>query len=248
MAQRRSRTSPPDRVRASVAEVPPLTLTIPLYDEVGNVERVARSLIETFHTAGVPLVLQLVDNGSSDGTRAEVERLEREERAIRGIYLDRNLGYGGGILAGMRRTETPLLGYMWGDGQVEAADVIRVYRRLVGERADVAKARRIRRVDGWQRAVTTRVYNTVTLWLFHVTSTDANGCPKLFTRDAWERLAPERTDWFLDPEIMIGCAERGLKVVEVDVVARARDSGASKVGLGTVAEFCVNLLRRRIGG
>jgi glycosyltransferase involved in cell wall biosynthesis len=243
---RKKTTTPPDRVRPGGGETPPLTLSIPLYDEVGNVERVARSLLDTFRVAGVPLVLQLVDNGSTDGTRSVVQRLEREEPEVVGVYLDDNRGYGGGILAGMERASTPLLGYMWGDGQVEAGDVIRIYRRLVGDQLDIAKARRVERIDGWKRTIVTTVYNTTTLWLFHITSTDTNGCPKLFTREAWQELAPAQSDWFLDPEIMIAVADKGMKLGEVDVIARARDFGASKVGVGTVIEFCINLLRRRV--
>ncbi len=239
--------TPPDRIQARGVDRPPVSITIPLYDEEGNVTGVARSLLSAFERADVPLTLILVDNGSHDGTRAEVQALEREHDRVRGVYLDKNQGYGGGILAGMRTAETPLLGYMWGDAQVEAGDVLRVYRRLVADKADVAKARRVQRVDGWQREIVTRVYNTVTLWMFHITSSDTNGCPKLFRREAWETLAPSKTDWFLDPEIMIGVADRGLKLAEVDVLARARDFGVSKVGAGTVLEFAKNMLTIRMG-
>lgn len=238
---------PPDRVTLLVHDRPALTLTIPLYDEEGNVERAALGLLDTFRTAEVPLVLLLVDNGSRDGTRAIIRRLESDHAEVRGIYLDENQGYGGGILAGMDEADTEVLGYMWGDSQVAAADVIRVYRRLVAERADIAKVRRVQRMDGWQRALISSVYNAATLWLFHITSSDTNGCPKMFTREAWAKLSPAHTDWFIDPEIMIGVAECGLKLAEVDVQAQARDFGVSKVGPGTVVEFTINLLRRRLG-
>ncbi len=227
---------------------PSLALAIPLYDEEGNVERVARELLDTFRTAGVPLTLLLVDNGSRDGTRSLVQRLERAEPEVRGVYLDTNAGYGGGILAGMREADADVVGYMWGDAQVAADDVIRVYRRLVVDGADLAKARRVERTDGWQRTIITRVYNTATLWLFHVTSSDANGCPKLFRKSAWDRLAPRSTDWFLDPEIMIGAAKLGLKKAEVDVIARPRVAGRSKVGGATVVEFLINLSRAKLRG
>lgn len=227
---------------------PSLALAIPLYDEEGNVERVTRELLGTFRTAAVPLTLLLVDNGSRDGTRALVQRLERTEPEVLGVYLDRNAGYGGGILAGMARADADVVGYMWGDAQVAADDVIRVYRRLVVDNADLAKARRVQRSESWQRQVITKVYNTVTLTLFHVTSSDANGCPKLFRRAAWDQLAPSSQDWFLDPEIMIGAAELGLKKAEVDVVARPRVAGKSKVGTATVLEFLVNLTRTKLGG
>ncbi len=238
----------PERSRPTGSERPPLSLTIPLYDEEGNVRRVVAALLDVFRKAEVPFTLILVDNGSRDGTRAIVKQLERDEPEVRGLYLDKNQGYGGGILAGMETADTPLLGYMWGDGQVGADDVLRVYRRLVADNVDVSKARRVQRMDGWRRTVVTRVYNTAALWLFHVTSTDANGCPKIFTRAAWEQLGPPTSsDWFLDPEIMIGVAEEVMKLAEVDVIARARDFGVSKVGLGTMVEFAFNMLRRRAG-
>lgn len=227
---------------------PPVALVVPLYDEEGNVERVARDLLTVFRRARVPLTLLLVDNGSRDGTRVIVQRLEADEPEVEGVYLDRNAGYGGGILAGMDRATTPIVGYLWGDGQVAAEDVLRVYRRLLVDRADLAKARRVQRRDGWRRALVTRVYNTVTLWWFHIPSSDTNGCPKLFRRAAWESLRPASSDWFLDPEIMIAAARQNMALAEVDVVARARDSGASKVGLGTVVEFALNLTRERWRG
>jgi len=224
---------------------PALTLVVPLLDEEGNVESVAEDLLFAFRTADIPLRLLLVDNGSKDGTRAKVRVLEANNDEVRGIYLDENAGYGGGILAGMAEADTPLLGWMWGDAQIEAGDVVRVYRRLLTDKADLAKARRVQRVDGWQRSIVTRVYNLATLWLFHVPSVDTNGCPKIFTRAAWEELAPKSTDWFLDPEVMIGYGRKGLKLAEVDVLAKPRTKGVSKVGTGTVAEFIVNLLRAR---
>lgn len=224
---------------------PALTLVIPLLDEEGNIESVADDLLYAFRTADISLTLILVDNGSKDGTRAKVEQLAAKHDSVRGLYLDKNAGYGGGIQAGMAEADTPLLGWMWGDAQIEAGDVVRVYRRLITDKADLSKARRVQRVDGWQRSVVTRVYNLATLWLFHVSSVDTNGCPKIFTRAAWEELAPKSKDWFLDPEVMIGYGRKGMKLAEVDVLAKPRTKGVSKVGTGTVAEFVVNLLRAR---
>ncbi|MBN95472.1 MAG: hypothetical protein CL928_15635, partial [Deltaproteobacteria bacterium] len=231
-------------------ECPSLGLCIPLYNEEGNVEAVARDLLGAFRQASVPLQLVLVDNGSTDDTRKLIGTLAASEPEISGVFLERNRGYGGGILAGMARLggDREVVGYMWGDGQIGGSDVIRVYRRLVAEKADLAKARRVERVDGWRRAAVSRVYNAMTLWLFHVTSPDTNGCPKLFSRTTWKQLAPHSEDWFLDPEIMIAVASRGLKLAEVDVVARPRTAGVSKVGTGTVLEFCKNIVKVRVKG
>jgi glycosyltransferase involved in cell wall biosynthesis len=224
---------------------PALTLVVPLLDEEGNVDAVADDLVYAFFTADIPLTLLLVDNGSKDSTRAKIKALEERHEGVRGIYLDKNAGYGGGILAGMAEADTPLLGWMWGDAQIDSVDVVRVYRRLLTDKADLSKARRVQRVDGWQRSVISRIYNLATLWLFHVPSVDTNGCPKIFTRAAWEELAPKSTDWFLDPEVMIGYGRKGMKLAEVDVIAKPRTKGVSKVGASTVGEFVVNLIRAR---
>ena len=244
----RSRATREDRPVTNSAS-PTLAVAIPLYDEEGNVGAVAADLLAVFRKAGVPLQLILVDNGSRDGTRWVIERLAAQEPEVVGVYLDRNEGYGGGILARMARAaaDTDVVGYMWGDGQIEGSDVIRVYRRLVAEKADIAKARRVERIDGWRRAFISKCYNTLTLWLFHVTSPDTNGCPKMFTREAWQRLHPSSADWFIDAEVMIGVANQGMRIAEVDVVGKARHSGQSKVGSGTVVEFCLNLLKTRAG-
>jgi glycosyltransferase involved in cell wall biosynthesis len=239
-----------ERVQPSGSEARSVAIALPLYDEEGNVGPVVEDLLDAFRKAGLELTITLVDNGSRDGTRAEVEALENANIEVQGVYLDKNQGYGGGILAGMNAAPptAQVVGYMWGDGQVAAEDVIRVYRRLVADNADISKARRVQRKDGWRRTIVTRVYNTVTLWWFHITSNDTNGCPKLFTREAWDALGPQSVDWFLDPEIMIGVANRGMKLAEVDVISKARDFGASKVGATTVLEFAVNLSRARLRG
>lgn len=221
---------------------------MPLYDEEGNVERLATDLLATFERAGVPLTLALVENGSRDGTRAKVEALAAAHPSIRPVFLDQNAGYGGGILAGLATADTEILGWMWGDRQISASDTLRVYRRLVAEDADVAKARRVQRQDGVQRALVTRVYNTATLWLFHIESADTNGCPKLFRREAWRRIGASSRDWFLDPEVMLAVARERLKLVEVDVVSAPRAAGRSKVGLGTIAEFVRHMVSLRLRG
>ena len=228
---------------------PQVSLVVPLLDEEGNVEELARELFDVFDRANVPIVVILVDNGSGDRTRELVLALAEGEPRIKPCLLDRNAGYGGGILAGMRLATTPILGWMWGDRQVLAVDALRVYRRLLQDEADLCKARRVRRDDGWRRLLVTRFYNVASLWLFHVQSADANGCPKLFTRQAWERLAPRSEDWFLDPEVMIGAARHHLKIAEVDVVSERRKAGRSKVHAGTVVEFIINMARfHRQGG
>ena len=106
----------------------------------------------------------------------------------------------------------------------------------------LAKAQRIERRDGWQRFAVTKTY-AATMRLLGVRTPDVNGCPKLLRREAWEALAPQSTDWFLDPEVVLATEERGWQITNAPVVMQARMAGQSKVRLSTSLEFVVNLTR-----
>lgn len=218
-----------------------LGLAIPLYDEEDCAEAVVTALHGALTAARAPFELALVNNGSTDGTGAVLNRLAVGLPGVKVLHLEHNAGYGGGVLVGLRSLRTPALGWCWGDGQVAPEVVVEAWRRLRAGDVDLVKARRVERQDGAQRAVVSRVYNGLMQRGFGLDITDTNGCPKLMTRAAWDALAPRSTDWFLDPEVMLRAAELGLRVAEVDAVMRPRAGGASKVSGQTVLEFARHL-------
>ena len=220
-------------------------LAIPLLDEGPLVSSVAAAFLHVADDHELDLHLCLVDNGSSDDTRARVQALACAESRISGVYLDQNAGYGGGILAGVRHLvadlDPDLVGWAWGDGQVDPA----VLPALVAAFKDdimLAKARRVERRDGWRRQLVTTVY-AATVRALGVQTPDVNGCPKLMRREAWAALDPQSTDWFLDPEVILGAEERAWGIADAPVVMTPRRAGRSKVSWTTVAEFVDHLVR-----
>lgn len=224
-----------------------LGLSVPLYQEAALVEAVVSELIAALEAGGVPFRLALVDNGSTDGTGGLVDALARDPRVL-AVHLPENAGYGGGILTGLRALgeggPPAILGWTWGDGQVDPAVIPPLYRAAMAG-AMFAKARRVERQDGLQRRVVTTGYAAV-MRALGVTTPDVNGCPKLLRREAYEALAPRHTDWFLDAEVVLGAEARGWTAVDLPVVMRPRKAGRSKVRWGTVAEFVGNLTRWRL--
>ncbi len=222
-----------------------LGLSVPLLNEEALVGEVARDILRAADAGGLELRLALVDNGSQDGTGEAIDALAVEDARVLAVHVSPNRGYGGGILAGveaLRAEGSPdVLGWCWGDGQVDPAVIPALYRACQ-EGAMLAKARRVERQDGLQRRVVTTGYAAVTRAL-GVRTRDVNGCPKLLRREAWEALAPGHTDWFLDAEVVLGAEARGWEIAELPVVMRPRRAGKSKVRAGTVLEFAVNLGR-----
>ena len=142
----------------------------------------------------------MAPRGSSQPWRAE-----RHGPAVLPVSLRDDAGYGGGIKAGLRALlsgpRPPVLGWAWGDGQVDPG-VLGVLHGLCAGGADLAKARRMDRRDGLQRLAVTTLY-AATLRALGVRTPDVNGCPKLFPIAVLEELALQSADWFLDPEAVI---------------------------------------------
>ncbi|MFM7203956.1 MAG: glycosyltransferase family 2 protein [Myxococcota bacterium] len=225
---------------------PLLSLTIPLLNEQDGVTSLTEALVATLRHAQIPTQLILVDNGSSDLTRARIEALQPSHPEVELLHLPHNQGYGGGILAGMACARAPFLGFLWGDEQVPHYAVLRCLERLRAGTCDVAKARRVVRLEGWQRKLVTRTYHTLFPLFFDCPSDDLHGCPKLFTRNAWEQIHAQSRDWFIDAEIMLRTQRLGLRLEEIPVVSWPRATGRSKVRGSTLLEFAQNVARHRL--
>jgi glycosyltransferase involved in cell wall biosynthesis len=161
-----------------------------------------------------------------------------------------NQGYGYGILSGIPLARGRWIGFIPADGQIDAEDVARLYEAAAESNGHVlAKARRRFRMDGVQRKIVSIVYNLLIRMLWpRLDSLDINGTPKILRRDAVLAMRLESRNWFLDPEIMLKAHAMGLRVLEYNVFARMRGSGASHVRASTCWEFFRNLLIFRFGG
>ena len=225
-----------------------LGLSVPLYDEEALVEAVVAEIIGALEAGDVPFRLALVDNGSRDRTGEIVDRLAADPRVM-AVHVSPNRGYGGGILAGIaalqERGDCGVLGWCWGDGQVDPAVIPALYEACLAG-ADLAKARRTERRTGMDRRLVSAGYEVVTQAL-GVRTRDVNGCPKLLRAEAWEAVGAVHRDWFLDAEVVLEVEARRMRVAERPVVMRERAAGESKVRLGTVLEFVGNLARWRLG-
>jgi dolichol-phosphate mannosyltransferase len=76
--------SPDSRITYSVV--------VPVFDEEGNVEALAKRVVAAMENIGEPFELLFVDDGSRDRTPAILRRLAAEEPRIRAVRFTRNYG------------------------------------------------------------------------------------------------------------------------------------------------------------
>jgi len=222
-----------------------LGLSIPMYNEEGNAERVVIRIVSHLERLNIDFLLAVVNNGSSDGTGTILDKLSEADARIVPIHLQRNQGYGGGIMAGVNALlikEPDIIGWIWGDGQVCSTVLSTLYTECANG-TDLAKTCRIQRQDGYLRRCISTVYSINMRTLMRVRTPDINGCPKLFRREFFSQLQLESKDWFLDAEAILKTEKKQGIIHNEPVIMEARTSGKSNVRMATIVEFLSNMIR-----
>lgn len=78
-----------------------LSVVIPAYNEAGSISPAVRGIREVLLRADIPHELIFVDDGSADGTWAEIEQAAADCPAVRGVSFSRNFGKEAAIFAGL---------------------------------------------------------------------------------------------------------------------------------------------------
>jgi undecaprenyl-phosphate 4-deoxy-4-formamido-L-arabinose transferase len=142
----------------AVDPAPKLSIVVTLYNEVGTLDDLYRRTVETLDAFGRPFELVFVDDGSTDGTFAALERLNAGDARVRAVRFKRSFGQHPAMHAGLVRARGSVIVTMDGDLQNLPEDIPRLVE-AVDAGYDVASGRRAGRDDSWGRTVPSRLIN-----------------------------------------------------------------------------------------
>ena len=222
--------------------VPEISLVALFYNEEGNAEGVIRDAYRILKQIGVPFEIVATQNGSTDRTPEILARLKTEIRELRIVVIPVNQGAGYGAVKGLYAAIGDDVVGVSGDGQVDQDLIPRMYefKRQCG--ADIAYGRRIKRPDGFTRALISRSYNLMMRWVFGLQSKDVNGPPKIISRKVLEAMQLKSDDHFLECEMMLKAQRMGLTMCSIDVEFHSRETGESSIGWRDCLDYLRNLL------
>jgi glycosyltransferase involved in cell wall biosynthesis len=112
-----------------------VTLVVPAYDEENGIEGVVQRLSGL--KLGVPVELLVVDDGSSDGTAAVLERIAPKYPALRVIRHAINKGYGAALKTGFARASHEVVVITDADGTYPEDKIAELLARI-DDGADMA--------------------------------------------------------------------------------------------------------------
>lgn len=210
---------------SDAADARAVSVVVPLFNEEQNVAILQAEL--TAALAGLNYELIFVDDGSSDGTVAKIERTPH----VRVLRFERNAGQSAAMYAGLHAATGATAVLIDGDLQNDPADIPKLLREI--ERgADLVCGYRAVRKDTTVKRLTSRIANAVRS-RFTKDGVRDTGCTlKAMRRDCVAALVPFKGMHRFIPALVKGA---GYRLVEVPVNHRARQFGVSKYGLGNRA-------------
>jgi undecaprenyl-phosphate 4-deoxy-4-formamido-L-arabinose transferase len=215
------------RAEAGVADAglpaPDVSVVVTVYNEAACIEELYRRALAALESGPRTFELIFVDDGSTDGTFAMLERLHRGDARVRAVRFKRNFGQHPAMHAGLSRARGDIVVTMDGDLQNAPEDIPRLVEAVEAGN-DVASGRRRVRKDPLGRALPSRVINGMLRRFTGVAISDFGCAFNAYRRSAVEpMLGSIGKQKFTKALVLSG----GASVIEVDVTHAAR-SGPSR--------------------
>jgi len=220
-----------------------LSIVIPVYNEAGTWRR----LLDRAEAVEIPLARQLVivDDGSTDGTRDQLRRLQADRPDVTVVFHDRNRGKGAALRTGFEHALGEVVIVQDADLEYDPRDYPRLLAPILAGEADVVYgsrfARRHRRQRSWHAAgnkLLTLLSNLATGGRL----TDMETCYKLLPAEVLRRVTLEQNRFGFEPEITAKIAALGVRVREVPIRYAGRTyAEGKKIGWrdGVEALYCI---------
>ena len=207
-----------------------MSLVLPCYNEEENIEFICKEFFSLeFKDYNAELIL--VNNGSKDNTKAEIEKAIKNHSSlnvkIKLVDLTDNKGYGGGISEGLKVASGDYIGWAHADLQTPLKDFLRLFEIIKGKKNILGKGFRTnnRGFDG----IVSRLHENLASIVLGVKMKEINAQPKIFNKELLSYFYKMPHKWTtLDTFVMYVCLKNKIEIQTIDVVFNTRKFGQSK--------------------
>lgn len=167
-----------------------LSVVMPVYNEVATVLKV----VERVRATKLPLEIIIVDDGSSDGTRQQLESLSAD-KDVKVILHEKNRGKGAALRTGFMEATGTAIVVQDADLEYDPEDFRILIQPIIENNADVVYGTRFGHHD---RPVSPLWHAMANRWITRMTNirtgchfSDVETCYKVIRRDLLQKLVPD---------------------------------------------------------
>ena len=180
----------------------------------------------------------MVNNGSIDDTNNILEKIIHNYPHAKYISLRNNIGYGGGILEGLKNCKGKVIGWTHADLQTDPLDAIRAFQFFNKNNTNknlFLKGNRLKRpILDQLFTFGMSIFETILLRTFLY---DINAQPTIFERSFYESWVNPPTDFSLDLYSFYLAKKKKFQIKRIKVKFIKRVSGVSKWNTGFTSKL-----------
>ena len=205
-----------------------LSVVIPAYNEVRTVETLLRRVRE------VPLRLEVivVDDGSKDGTRDLLPKLEALGLVDVLVFHEVNQGKGAALRTGFKRATGDIVVVQDADMEYDAHELPLLMEPILSGRAEAVFGSRFlggpHRVLFFWHSIGNRVLTLLSNMFTDLNLTDMETCYKMVRRDLLQTLPLSAHRFGIEPELTARLAQSGARIYELPISYHGRSYAEGK--------------------
>jgi len=224
-----------------------LSVVVPVYNENDTLEEVIARIDDT----DLVEEIVLVDDGSTDGTRDLLEKLDKSGRKdLKILFHEKNQGKGAAVRTGIKKASGDLILIQDADLEYDPADYPALLFPVLVKNADVVYGSRFlggpHRVLFFWHYVVNRFLTCLSNMLTNLNLTDMEVGYKLFRREVLEKVEIKSDRFNFEPEITAKIAKQNIRIFEVPISydGRTYEEG-KKIGWKDGVEALWTILKYR---
>lgn len=212
-----------------------LSIVVPCYNEAKNIPLILSAFEKVIDRPDIEIIL--VNNGSTDNSKAVFEELLPKYSFVRLVNVLQNKGYGFGIISGLKQAKGTYIGWTHADMQTEPKDVVKALHIIENEsNSDSIYVKGDRKGRPFfDQFFTSGMSLFETLYMGEKLH-DINAQPNVFHRDFFASWNNPPHDFALDLYALYMAKKQNLKVIRFDVLFPERIHGTSSWNTGFAAK------------
>ena len=203
------------------------SLVIPCFNELENIRIIIDRLKHLDFKDNFELII--VNNGSTDQTHKYVSSLEDSHQFLKYINIKKNIGYGHGIIEGLKSAEGEIIGWTHADLQTDIYDGFKGFEYFKEsnnkDNIFVKGLRRKRKVSDRFFTVCMSIISSIFLKKY---LWDINAQPNIFPKSFFNSWTNPPFDFSLDLYVLNKAKKQKFNIIRFPVEFKDRIFGSSK--------------------